>query len=177
MSEQETPFNPAVDMTTFIGTKIVKSFPMTRKQYCAYRGWDMPENEDPLEEVYLVEYEPAPSSKPNHKDHEGYITMSPKHVFDKAYRSTSAMNFGLAVEALKQGKKVARSGWNGKEMFVFLVAGSTFKANRPPLNEIYPEGTEINYRPHMDLRTADGSIATWAPSGSDALADDWIVID
>ena len=55
------------------------------------------------------------------------------------------MNFGEALEALKLGKKVTRAGWNGKGMFLFLVPGSTFQVNRPPLLGIYPEGTEINY--------------------------------
>ena len=87
------------------------------------------------------------------------------------------MNFGEALQALKAGKKAARAGWNGKEMFVFLVPGSTFKVSRPPLLGIYPEGTEINYRAHLDIRTADGAIATWAPSCSDALAEDWTIVE
>ncbi len=86
-------------------------------------------------------------------------------------------NFGEAIEALKQGKKVTRVGWNGKEMFLYLVPGSVFKVNREPLLSIYEEGTEITYRPHLDLKTADGSVATWSPSGSDALAEDWEVIE
>ncbi len=86
------------------------------------------------------------------------------------------MNFGDAIQALKEGKKVCREGWNGKGMFLFLVPGSNFKVNRPPLLGIYPEGTEINYRPHIDLKGVDGSISTWAPSGRDALAEDWAVV-
>ena len=61
------------------------------------------------------------------------------------------MNFGQAIEVLKTGNKVTRVGWNGKDMFIFLVQGSQFKVNRPPLLGIYPEGTEINYRPHIDM--------------------------
>lgn len=86
-------------------------------------------------------------------------------------------SFGDALDALKQGYKIARLGWNGSGMFAYLVNGSTFKVDRPPLLGIYPEGTEINYRPHIDLKTADGSIATWSPSGSDALAEDWCTIE
>lgn len=85
--------------------------------------------------------------------------------------------FGDAIEALKNGSKVCRIGWNGANMFLYLVPGSTFKVNRPPLMGIYEEGTEINYRPHIDLKTADGSVATWSPSGSDALAEDWMILE
>ena len=83
------------------------------------------------------------------------------------------MNFGQALDGLKGGARVARAGWNGKGMFLFLVPGSTFKVSRAPLLGIYPEGTEINYRPHIDMRTVDGQIVPWVASQSDVLADDW----
>jgi hypothetical protein len=82
-------------------------------------------------------------------------------------------SFGEALVLLKEGKKVARSGWNGKGMFLFLVPGSTFKVNRAPLLGIYPEGTEINYHAHVDMKTADGKIVPWLCSQTDMLAEDW----
>lgn len=86
------------------------------------------------------------------------------------------VDFSLALQYLKMGKKVARAGWNGKGMFVFLVPGSTFKVNRPPLLGIYPEGTEINYLPHVDMKTADDKIVPWLVSQADLLASDWVVL-
>lgn len=83
------------------------------------------------------------------------------------------MNFGQALELLKEGKKLARAGWNGRGMFVFFVPGSTFQVNRPPLLGIYPEGTTITYRPHIDIKNVDGSISTWVPSIDDVMAEDW----
>ena len=87
------------------------------------------------------------------------------------------MNFGSALQALKNGQKVAREGWNGKGMFLFLVPGSVFKVNRAPLLGIYPEGTEINYRPHIDMKTVDGGIVPWLASQTDVLAEDWCVVE
>ena len=87
------------------------------------------------------------------------------------------MNFGGALQALKNGQKVAREGWNGKGMFLFLVPGSVFKVNRAPLLGIYPEGTEINYRPHIDMKTVDGEIVPWLASQTDVLAEDWCVVE
>ena len=84
------------------------------------------------------------------------------------------MNFGQAIEVLKTGNKVTRVGWNGKDMFLFLVQGSQFKVNRPPLLGIYPEGTKINYRPHIDMKTVNGEIVPWVASQSDLLEEDWI---
>jgi hypothetical protein len=82
-------------------------------------------------------------------------------------------NFGNALLHLKQGGKVSRAGWNGKGMFLFLVPGSTFKVNRAPLLGIYPEGTQINYRSHIDMKTVDGEVVPWVASQSDILSDDW----
>lgn len=87
------------------------------------------------------------------------------------------MDFSSALLEVKAGKKVARSGWNGKGMFIFLVNGSTFKVNRPPLLGIYPEGTEIKYHGHVDMRTADGQIVPWLCSQTDMLAEDWQVVE
>ena len=85
-------------------------------------------------------------------------------------------NFGFALAALKAGKKVCRQGWNGKGMFLFLVQGSTFAVNRAPLLGIYPEGTVINYQPHIDMKTAQDTVVPWLASQSDVLADDWEVL-
>ena len=82
-------------------------------------------------------------------------------------------DFGEAIAMLKLGKKVARRGWNGKGMFLFLVPGSQFIVNRAPLLGIYPEGTQIDYCPHIDMRTADGKIVPWLASQTDVLAEDW----
>lgn len=87
------------------------------------------------------------------------------------------MNFSHALGLIKDGHKVARQGWNGKGMFLFLVPGSVFKVNRPPLLDIYPEGTEITYQPHIDMKTADGRIVPWVASQSDMLDSDWAVVE
>lgn len=87
------------------------------------------------------------------------------------------MNFGQAIEALKEGKRVSRAGWNGKGMFLFLVPGSTFIVNRAPLLGIYPEGTQINYCPHIDMKTADDKVVPWLASQTDVLAEDWDIVE
>jgi hypothetical protein len=86
-------------------------------------------------------------------------------------------DFGWALDALKRGEKVLRSGWNGKGMFLFLVPGSTFKVSRAPLLGVYPEGTEINYCPHIDMKTADGKVVPWLASQTDMLAEDWEIVE
>lgn len=86
------------------------------------------------------------------------------------------MRFGQALKEIEDGQRLARGGWNGKEQFVFFVPGSVFKVNREPLLSILGEGTEVKYRPHIDLRAVDGTIGVWQPSMSDVLADDWAIV-
>jgi len=85
-------------------------------------------------------------------------------------------NFSWALTKVKEGKKVAREGWNGKNMFIFLVSGSTFEVNRKPLLGIYPEGSVVNYHSHIDMKTADNMIVPWVASQTDILANDWEII-
>lgn len=108
---------------------------------------------------------------------DGYVSWSPKDVFEAAYQPLDALSFGHAIEALKAGHRVARAGWNDKGMFLFLVPGSIFKVNRPPLLGIYSEGTEINYCPHIDMKTADGKVVPWLAIQTDVLADDWTIVE
>ncbi len=164
------------NMKMHIGTKLVLAIAMNRLAYNSYQGWDLPDNEDGADEGYLIEYQNG--GKPNHPDHENYISWSPKDVFENAYEDPrDRMSFSSALEFLKGGNKVARSGWNGKSMFIFLVPGSQFKVNRAPLLGIYPEGTDINYHAHIDMKTADNMIVPWLASQTDMLADDWVLVD
>lgn len=159
----------------YIGTKIVNMLPMTRAEYNGLRGWQLPVGENGDDEGYLVEYlDGGPANTPQY---EGYVSWSPKAQADAAYRPASGMPLGLAIEAMRKGAKVSRAGWNGKGMFLFLVPGSRFQVNRPPLLGIYPEGTTIDYCPHVDMRTADGKIVPWLASQADLLADDWMLVE
>lgn len=83
------------------------------------------------------------------------------------------MNFSQALDAIKQGKRLRRVGWNGPDQFVFLVAGSNFITNREPLLSILGEGVEVTYLPHIDIRTQQGTIVPWLASQGDMMAEDW----
>ena len=96
-------------MKKYIGTKMIEATPMSRGEYNRYRGWTIPKDENPADEGYLVKYS------------DGYESWSPKKQFEEAYRDCMGMTFGIALELLKKGCKVAREGWNGKRMFLFLA--------------------------------------------------------
>lgn len=162
-------------MKHYVGTNLVKACPMTRGEYNALRGWEVPGDEDPADAGYLVEY--VDGGRGNHPEFKGYTGWIPADVFERTYKEPPRMmNFGHALVMLKRGEKVARAGWNGKGMFLFLVPGSTFKVSRPPLLGIYPEGAEVEYHPHIDMKTAQGYVVPWLASQADVLAEDWLIV-
>lgn len=70
-------------MQHYVGTKIIKAQPMTRGEYSHYRGLPRTPDVDLNEEGFLVEY--TDGGAPNHNDHVGYISWSPREVFEQAY--------------------------------------------------------------------------------------------
>ena len=87
------------------------------------------------------------------------------------------LNFGQAIEAAKQGKKIAREGWNGSGMFAYIVPAQSYPAQTEIAKKHFGENVMVPYRAYWALKTAQEDVATWTPSGSDTLAEDWIVLD
>lgn len=159
------------------GIKSILPTPMTLGDYNKYQGWTIPEDQNPNDEGYLVEYQDG--GKANHPNHEGYISWSPKEVFDNAYKASGEMSFGMAIEAAKRGNKIARSGWNGKNMWLILVPGSP--SVKPVAGTPYSKAglvEETNICSHIDMYTAAGEMQPgWLASQSDMLADDWCIVE
>ena len=92
------------------------------------------------------------------------------------------MNFGLAIEALKQGKYVTRKGWNGKGMFLWLKPGANVKAEwckDPKLYDLAMQnGGEIEALGTICMFTAQKQILSgWLASQTDMLAEDWMILE
>lgn len=167
-------------MGLYIGTKLIKAVVMTRLAYNQLRGWTVPTDENPSDEGFLVEY--MDGGKPNHPDYAGYISWSPKDVFERAYQPTAGMDFGLALTALKQGKKVARAGWNGKGMWLVLtlsihdipIGGTNMPVYRLTIDD---EGSGATALPFVGMKTADNKFVPWLASQTDMLASDWCIVE
>jgi hypothetical protein len=157
----------------YIGTKHILGVPMTRLAYNQYRGWKLPEDENGDDEGYLVEY--SNGGEKNHPAHEGYISWSPKAVFEAAYQPVTEMNFGHALEMLHHGHSVCRAGWNGKGMFIYLVpAAAAYPAQTLVAKAVF--GEMVPYNAYLALKGVDGTVSTWVPSISDVLANDWSIV-
>ncbi|HSW63179.1 MAG TPA: DUF2829 domain-containing protein [Dissulfurispiraceae bacterium] len=78
------------------------------------------------------------------------------------------LNFGDAIKALKNGKKVSRSGWNGKGMWLEMqVPDAHSKMTLPYLYLNYP----------TDAQNTPGARVPWLASQTDMLADDWTIVE
>ena len=155
-------------MQTYIRTHIVEAEPMTRGDY--HNGPDMLSVEAAAEEGYKVVYS------------DGYTSWCPKASFEKSARPIDGMTFGQAIEAMKQGKKVARRGWNGKGMYVWLMPGCTIK-NCPNITDPHLKAISdandgaITFTGSIRMKTATGEVLTgWLASQTDILSEDWIIV-
>lgn len=94
--------------------------------------------------------------------------------------------FGEAIRRLKAGQKVARKGWNGKGMFIYLTSGSKVPAvsmKPETANHLFGEkllecDETVTINPHIDMKASDGTVVIgWLASQTDMLATDWIVAE
>ena len=129
----------------YIGTKIVKAWPQEKD---GKQGYGV---------IYA----------------DGYTSWSPKDVFEEAYRAIEregqALTFGDALHMLKLGKRIARTGWNGKGMWLVLIH---------PGNAMHTSAAgSFDMQPCIGMKTADGKMQPgWLCSQNDMLAEDWQIL-
>jgi len=98
-----------------------------------------------------------------------------KRSYGRIKEINMELDFGQALNAMKMGKKIARKGWNGQNMFVYYVPEASYPSVTKVAKDTFGEFTP--YRAYMALKTAQNDVAVWHPSGSDALATDWFVVE
>ncbi|GMO69660.1 MAG: hypothetical protein Nk1A_8870 [Endomicrobiia bacterium] len=177
------------NMKKYSGIKTVSAEPMTRDEageLGLIRGYN-PKNENCP--GYRVVYE------------DGYESWSPRTAFNKAYRPIDGLTFGHAIEALKQGKRVARKGWNGKGMFIFMrpadelhvsFVSKEIKSLPQSVKDYYyqdcvdengnefdlEEDDVVKFTAYLCLKAADGTIVNgWLASQTDILSEDWGILE
>jgi hypothetical protein len=103
------------------------------------------------------------------------------------------LNFGQAIEALKEGKMIQRDGWNGKDLFIFMQVPSTIKKEIVSKMQLLPQSvknefqrrfdnpneqiSEIYYSNQLAIVNQSNLINGWTPSVSDIFAEDWIIVE
>lgn len=146
-------------MKRYIGTKVILAEPMEKDGQDGFR----------------VKYE------------DSYESWSPIGPFKKAYHliEEGCLTFGQAIEAMKAGFKVARKGWNGKDMFIVYMSAlklppyntqANIKVNARTAKWI-GEDQPLDSQPYIAMYNAQKQwIPGWVASQSDMLGEDWYIV-
>lgn len=163
-------------MKQYLGVKLISAEPCSQDQYAGAKNFgDLSKLSGGVDrEGYKVVYE------------DGYTSWSPKDVFEKAYREINNLTFGLAIEALKLGKLIARTGWNGSGMFICKQVPSVIGLETILKMQSLPQAAKdnlvkreqpISYENQMLIVNAKGRADSWVPSSSDVFAEDWYIVE
>lgn len=128
---------------------------------------------DPADEGYVITYR---KGEPNE-----YVSWCPKAEFEAVSRPVDGMTFGEAIEAMKRGKKVARKGWNGKGMYLWLLPATEVKkewCRDHRLVEAMGERETLPCLGSVRMFTATKEVLTgWLASQTDMLSEDWCIVE
>lgn len=147
------------EMKQYTGTKTVKAMPMTMTKAQKVLGREIkPATVE--EDGYLVEYK------------DGYMSWSPKSVFEEAYHEANSVNFGRAVALLKAGFAVKRKSWSGGK-FLYYVPSASYPSMTDIVKSIADKDGKVLYKEYIAIRCKDGDVGFYTPTQCDVLADDW----
>jgi len=84
-------------------------------------------------------------------------------------------SFGTALLLMKKGIRIARKGWNGKDMYIYYVPENTYKSVTDVAKKEF--GEYVPYGAYIAMKTAQGNVVPWLASQTDLLSDDWMLLD
>ncbi|HEY6612758.1 MAG TPA: DUF2829 domain-containing protein [Pseudomonas sp.] len=170
-----------MQMRKFIGTAIVQALPMTLGEHNAQFPRCAKPGDDPDKRGYLwCESHSGPAGS----EHVPTMQWSAADAFERIYRPARGLTFGQAIEAMRAGSRVARAGWNGKDMWLTLVepAAVLQAVHKTPnlakfaLQKLSSCG-QMGLLPCIAMKTANDEILMgWKPSDTDMLGDDWTIV-
>lgn len=161
----------------YITTKKVNVVPMTADAYRISQGEESCEDYKSFDGFLVT-------------DIDGFQEWIGCKEFKNRYRDeTKKMTFGDAIEYLKKGFLVSRTGWNGKKMYLFMRPEDTLpldvivRAKSLPDSFktkvlVNPNTTEVKFGAYICMKCADGSICNgWLASQTDMLSEDWCIVN
>jgi len=94
------------------------------------------------------------------------------------YNAKDTYDFGSALDFLKQGERVCRSGWNGKDMWLYLIKASDYSVTEKIDRFCSDEGGPFSkdLLPWIGMKTADNKFVPWLASQTDLLSNDWEIL-
>lgn len=169
-------------MKTYICTKLINAVPVKMVNGCFWpEGLPMPEVIETEEKAECC----CNEIRRTVEIQDGYMFTTSKddiypqfmsaEDFNQMCRSTDSMTFGDALEAAKMGQRIARKGWNGKSMYVFLAYEPDFVTDADI--SAY-DGDDVEVGDMLVLKTAQDTFQPgWLASQSDMLAEDWYIVE
>lgn len=164
-------------MKTYIGMQVVQAKPAVMVNGCIWpEGMAVPAE-------YTRPIDPE-QKKIDSVISEGYVyigdhkypVFEEKEEFEKHFFPAENINFSIALDALKRGGRIARRGWNGQGMYVFLAEDVEFHTEAD-ISEFENAEDGVYTSEILVLRTAQGTFQPgWLATQSDILADDWYVL-
>ena len=161
----------------YITTKKVNAVPMTADAYRISQGEESCEDYKCFDGFLVT-------------DIDGFQEWIGYKEFKDRYRDeTKNMTFGDAIEYLKKGFLVSRTGWHGKKMYLFMRPEDTLpldvivRAKSLPDSFktkvlVNPNTTEVKFGAYICMKCADGSICNgWLASQTDMLSEDWCIVN
>lgn len=145
-------------MEKYLGVKLINAEPMKESAFNLEQyGANYPKEILNDRDGYIVIYP------------DQYTSWSPKGVFEEAYRKINNLTWGIAIEALKMGKKVSRVEWNNNYSSIYLMKGTESQG--------ILQYIEVN--PLTDsLKIPNNHIFVgWVATHSDTFAEDWIIVE
>ncbi len=104
----------------------------------------------------------------------GHVSWCPSDVFEENYHPMEGVNFGLALEAAKLGKKIFRAGWNGKGQYVELATGISYENSMGDI--VNAEHAAVGNAALAFVGTSGVQLG-WLASQADMLAEDWMIVE
>ena len=89
--------------------------------------------------------------------------------------NTEKTSFSVALESLKEGKRVCRDDWNGRGMFLYHVPANKYPAQTDAAKDCF--GDMVPYGAYIAMKTSQGNVVPWLASQTDLLTDDWVILE
>ena len=87
-------------------------------------------------------------------------------------------DFGGALTIMQRGKRVARKGWNGKNMFCYFVPDGKYEpCTKAAAKYCVDNEGKVPYGAYIAMKTVDGTVVPWLASQTDMLARDWYIVE
>ena len=132
----------------------------------------------PVAGGYYVVYEDGYKSfSPADAFEKGYVSLSSQSDCDQEQPRSKIFSFSEAIYELKAGKKVAREGWNGKGMYLFLIGSDMSRFGIGGWTFTNGINDNMECLPFIAMKTVNDKAVPWLASQTDMLAEDWIIVE